>query len=286
MSSTKINLYRINTLQKFSAGDVELSAHTTQKIAEALNSDQIKLLRSLVDTVSKLDAVKYGDPINLELSSQPEADTEQIVVNLEIIGPNEEQKRNVRFLIEQLMNFSVFYFDIRNKYGCKSSFFVNGIPTEIQPIISQVAKEFMDTHFGEKIKSRKFSGVRNPDDFAPCTVLVRRILDDQNIGLTQGLITAKGTVTDFNRITGKLDFIDQNDERHEINFNQHSFVSHKHELYYHASNPAFNHQIEIAFRIVDSRKELLTLEIDPIKVIENTVQYETPNIKNLQIETP
>lgn len=36
MNSTKINLYRISTLQKFSAGDVELSAHTTQKVAEAL----------------------------------------------------------------------------------------------------------------------------------------------------------------------------------------------------------------------------------------------------------
>lgn len=278
MNSTKINLYRINTLQKFSAGDVELSAHTTQKVAEALNSDQIRLLRSLVDTVSKLDAMKYGDPINLELSSQPVADTEQIVVNLEIIGPNEDQKKNVRVLIEQLMNFSVFYFDIKNKYGCKSSSFVSRTPTEVQPIISQVTKEFMDIHFGEKIKSRKFSGVRNPDDFAPCTVLVRKKLDDQNLGPTQGLITVKGTVMDFNRITGKLEFIDQNGERYEINFNQHSFVSHEHELYYHASNPAFNHQIEVAFRIVESRKELLTLEIDPIKVIENTVQYQTPQI--------
>ena len=284
MHSTKINLYRISTLQKFSAGDVELSAHTTQKVAEALNSDQIKLLRSLVETLSKLDAVKYGDQINLELSSQPVADTEQIIVNLQIIGPNEEQQVNVQLLIEQLMNFSVFYFDIKNKYGCKSSFFVNRTPPEVQPSISQVTKEFMDIHFGEKIKSRKFSGVRNPDDFAPCTVLVRKILDDQNLGPTQGLITAKGKVTDFNRITGKLDFIDQNGERHEINFNHHSFVSHEHELYYHASNPAFNNQIEIAFRIVESKKELLTLEIDPIKVIENTVQYQKPQIKNLKVE--
>lgn len=280
MSSSKINLYRINTLEKFSAGDVELAELTTQKINEALDSDQIKLLRRMVATASKLDAVKYGDPINLKLSSQPIVDTEQIVVNLEIVGPNEEQQRNVQFLIEHLMNFSFFYFEIENKYRCKFSPVVNATPTEVQPIISKVAKEFMDSYFGEKIKSRKFSGVRNPVDFAPCTVLVRRILDDQNLGQTQGLITAKGIVTDFNRITGKLDFIDHNGERHEINFNQHSFVNHKHELYYHASNPSFNHQIEIAFRIVESKKELLTLEIDPIKVIENTVQYETPHIKN------
>ncbi len=276
MNSTKINLYRISTLQKFSAGDVELSAHTTQKVAEALNSDQIKLLRSLVETLSKLDAVKFGDQINLELSSQPVADTEQIIVNLQIIGPNEEQQGNVQLLIEQLMDFSVFYFDIKDKYGSKSSSLVNRTPTEVQPIISQVTKEFMNSYFGEKIKSRKFSGVRNPDDFAPCTVLIRKILDDQNLGPTQGLITTRGTVTDFNRITGKLDFIDQNGERHEINFNKHSFVSYEHELYYHASNPAFNHQIEIAFRIVESKKELLTLEFDIIKVIENTVQYLKP----------
>lgn len=286
MNFTKINLYRINTLQKFSVGDVELSAHTTQKVAEALNSDQIRLLRNLVHRASKLDAEKYGDPINLKLSSQSVADTEQIVVNLEIIGPNEEQRKNVRLLIEQLMNFSVFYFDIENKYRCKSSSFANEVPTEVQPIISQVTEEFMNFHFGEKIKSKKFSGVRDPNDFAPCTVLVRKILVDQNLEPTQGLITAKGIVTDFNRASCKLDFFDQNGGRHEINFNQHSFVSHEHESYYHASNPMFNHVIEITFRSVESKKELLTLEIDPIKVTENSVQYEKPQVKNLQVEIP
>ncbi|MFN4329259.1 MAG: hypothetical protein ACK4FF_10305 [Limnobacter sp.] len=286
MNSNKINLYRINTLQKFSIGDVELSAHTTQKVAEALNSDQIRLLRSLVYTASKLDHEKYGDTINLELSSQPVADTEHIVVNLEIIGPNEDQKKNVRLLIEQLMNFSVFYLDIENKYRCKSNSFANTAPIEVQPIISHVTKEFLDIHFGEKIKSKKFSGVRDLNDLAPCTVLVRKILDDQSHEPTQGLIAAKGIVTDFNRASFKLEFMDQNGERHEINFNQHSFVSHEHESYYHASNPAFNHVIEIAFRCVESKKELLTLEIDPIRVIENSVQYQKPQVKNLQVDIP
>lgn len=276
MNSTKLNLYRIKTLQKFVDENVDLSTEAAQKVTDAVNSDQFKLISNLMNKASKSDQLKYGRLINPKSHFLPIAGTEEITLYLLIDGLTIEQLDNLSLLIEHAMNFSVFYLNIENKYRCRSTAFGYETPVEISSIVQEVTKEYLDSHVGENIKSRKFTGVRNPVDLAPCTVLIRKILDDQNLGMTQGLVNVKGTVKNFNRSSGRLEFEDQHGEKHEIHFNSNSFLSPGHELYYHDTDPSHKHQIDICFRVVESRKELLTLEIEPLRSTENAVQFQSP----------
>jgi hypothetical protein len=276
MNSSKLNMYRIKTLQKFVDENVDLSTEAAQKVTDAVNSDQFKLISNLINKASKSDQLKYGRLINPKSHFLPIAGTEEITLYLLIDELTIEQRNNLSLLIEHAMNFSVFYLNIENKYRCRSTAFGYETPVEISPIVQEVTKEYLDFHVGENIKSRKFTGARNPVDLAPCTVLVRKILDDQNLGITQGLVNVKGTVKNFNRSSGRLEFEDQHGEKHEIHFNSNSFLSPEHELYYHDTDPSHKHQIEICFRVVESRKELLTLEIEPLRSSENAVQFQSP----------
>lgn len=275
MNSMKINLYQICTLQEFSQIDLKQTAETTEAIKRAQESDQVALLRMLIKKAAELDPSKYGHSSSVTLSSEPVLGTQNMNVDMEIKGiMTDEQRQNVYTLVQHAMEFSVFYLNIENKYRCRASGFEFKTPIEYMPILQEVTQFFLDDHIGGKLKSRNFTGVRNSNDLAPCTVRVRRSIDEQNLGITQGLIKAKGRVTDFNRISGRLKFLDQHDKEHEIHFNVNSFLSPEHELYYHDTDPSHKRQIEISFRIVESRKELLTLEIEPLQNAENAVQFQ------------
>lgn len=276
MNSMKINLYQICTLQEFSQIDLKQTADTTEAIKRAQESDQIALLRILIKKAAELDPSKYGHSSSVYLSSEPVLGTQNMNVDVEIKGLTDEQNLNMHSLVQHAMDFSVFYLNIENKYRCRASGFEFKTPVEHMPMLQKVTQAFLDDHIGGKLKSRNFTGVRNPSDLAPCTVRVRRSIDEQNLGITQGLIKAKGTVNNFNRSSGRLDFKDQHGEEHEIHFSANSFLSPEHELYYHDTDPSYKRQIEISFRIVESRKELLTLEIQPLQSAENTVQFQSP----------
>jgi len=278
MNSMKINLYQICTLQEFSQIDLKQTADTTEAIKRAQESDQIALLRALIKKATELDPSKYGHSSSVYLSSEPVLGTQNMNVDVEIKGLTDEQNLNMHTLVQHAMDFSVFYLNVDNRYRCRASGFEHKTPVEYMSIIQEVTQEFLDDHIGSKLKSRNFTGVRNPNDLAPCTVRVRRSIDEQNLGITQGFINAKGTVKNFNRSSGRLDFKDQHGEEHEIHFSANSFLSPEHELYYHDTDPSYKRQIEISFRIVESRKELLTLEIEPINTFGNTVQYQTPKL--------
>ncbi|WP_414676181.1 hypothetical protein [Limnobacter sp.] len=274
MNSMKINLYRICTLQEFSQIDLKQTADTTEAIKRAQESDQIALLRTLIKKAAELDPSKYGHSSSVYLSSEPVLGTQNMNVDVEIKGLTDEQNLNMHSLVQHAMDFSVFYLNIENKYRCRASGFEHKTPVEYMSIIQEVTQEFLDDHFGGKLKSRNFTGVRSPNDLGPCTVKVRKLIDNQNPGTTLGLINAKGIVTNFNRSSGRLDFEDQYGEEHKIYFSANSFLSPEHELYYHDTDPSYKRQIEISFRIVESRKELLTLEIEPINSLENTDQFQ------------
>lgn len=270
----KINLYQICTLQEFSQIDLKQTADTTEAIKRAQESDQIALLRTLIKKAAELDPSKYGHSSSVYLSSEPVLGTQNMNVDVEIKGLTDEQNQNMNSLVQHAMDFSVFYLNIENKYRCKASGFEFKTPVEYMPMLQEVTQAFLDDHIGGKLKSRNFTGVRNSNDLAPCTVRVRRSIDEQNLGITQGLVNVKGTVSYFNRSAQRLEFVDQNGEKHEIHFNSNSFLSPEHELYYHDTDPSHKRQIEITFRIVESRKELLTLEIEPLQSAENAVQFQ------------
>lgn len=274
MNSMKINLYQICTLQEFSQIDLKQTADTTEAIKRAQESDQIALLRTLIKKAAELDPSKYGHSSSVYLSSEPVLGTQNMNVDVEIKGLTDEQNQNMNSLVQHAMDFSVFYLNIENKYRCKASGFEFKTPVEYMPMLQEVTQAFLDDHIGGKLKSRNFTGVRNSNDLAPCTVRVRRSIDEQNLGITQGLVNVKGTVSYFNRSAQRLEFVDQNGEKHEIHFNSNSFLSPEHELYYHDTDPSHKRQIEITFRIVESRKELLTLEIEPLQSAENAVQFQ------------
>lgn len=278
MNALTIDLYRIETQQIFTNEKHDDSTQTADDVSIAANSNFCKLIYKLIGEASKSDELKYGKVILTPPRYRTVEGTVDVIVYLFIEGLTDDQQRNLLLLVEHAVEYGVFYLNIDSKYLCRSRTIEHKIPNEVMPIVQNATKEYLDTHIGDSIKWRKFTGLPSPINMAPTTVTVRKIPDVQNLGVTQGLIKAKGIVTNFNRSSGQLNFVDQHDKKHEIHFSANSFLSPEHELYYHDTDPSYKRQIEISFRIVESRKELLTLEIEPINTFGNTVQYQTPKL--------
>lgn len=274
MNTLTIDLYRIEAHQVFTHEEYDDSTQTADDVSNAAKSNFCSLISKLIGEASKSNELKYGKVILTPPRYRTVEGTMDVIVYLSIEGLTDDQQRNLLLLVKHAIEYGVFYLNIDSKYLCRSRTIEYKVPNEVMPIVQNAAKEYLDTHIGDSIKWRKFTGLPSPINMAPTTVTVRKIPDIHDLGLTQGLIKAKGIVTDFNRSSGRLKFEDQADNKHEIHFSVNSFLSPEHELYYHDTDPSYKRQIEISFRIVESRKELLTLEIEPLQSAENAVQFQ------------
>lgn len=255
-----IELYRLDTRQKFEEGHVTLTQATTNQIESAQNSNFVDLLKALVSTAQHLQAEIYGSAAVAQPIAQPVINTEHVLIQLLIQVEEDEQAAQLQQLVNHAVRYGASYLQITGKFNCLASGRDFETPESRFALIESVTEKHLQELFGQSYRTRKFTGLRLLGSDEPETLAVRRILNPVTLGASGELVELSGVVKNFDH-SGVIDFHPDGHNPMRVYFEPRSFLSAEHELYYHQTDARFDRKIELNYRFIDGKCWLVPIDL-------------------------
>ncbi len=266
-----IELYRLDTRQKFEEGHVTLTQATTNQIESAQNSNFVELLKALVSTAQHLQPEIYGSAAAAQPIAQPVTNTEHVLIQLLIQTEAEEQADQLQQLVIHAVRYGASYLQISGKFTCLSSGREFEIPERRLALIESVAEKHLHELFSQSYRTRKFTGLRLIGSEVPETLVVRRILNPITLGSSGELVELRGTVKNFDH-SGMIDFHPDGHNPMRIYFEPRTFQSAQHELYYHQTDVRFDRKVDLIYRLINGKCWLVPIDLTGLDFAINPEQ--------------